>query len=421
MGLQLFYDNESANIRNFDLICAMKRFFLPCLLAFLPHSLAKAYSTDQLQVSLLTVEPRDNHVYTVYGHTALRLFDPSKQTDAVFNWGTFDFNAPHFLYRFIRGETDFFLSVSTYRQFLDAYRQEGASIVEQVLDISPEGKEKLLEKLSVNLLPENRIYRYNFLFDNCTTRVRDLIEQCDSGFSYPTSEERTTFRQWIHSCTKSHSWMTFGIDLLIGSGADSLISARQELFLPANLQKALDRSHWRSASPLERKPVVRSSSVALAAPPLLSDNAGHASPPFPFLAGCFLLIFCICLALSERDKGRRGMHRPVFASLFLIAGLLGCILAFMALFSEHPVVSPNWNLLWLHPFHWIAFAGYLKQWRKPAAIKGWTLYHAASLLLLCGPLAAWHWIPQAFNPAAIPCILCLAIASGHWIFVYPKQ
>ncbi|GHT02068.1 hypothetical protein FACS189421_14620 [Bacteroidia bacterium] len=205
--------------------------------------MVKAFQTDSLQVSLLTVLPRPNEAYTIYGHTALRLYDPEQRTDVVFNWGTFDFDAPHFLYRFVKGETDYFLSYTDYKHFLYVYSMGNATMVEQVLNLTAEGKEALMQKLSLNLQPENLVYRYNFLFDNCTTRVRDLIEQStEDQLVYPEQTGTTTFRQLIHSCTEPYPWMTFGIDLLIGSGADSLINARQELFLPLKLKEALDNT-----------------------------------------------------------------------------------------------------------------------------------------------------------------------------------
>ncbi|GHV58630.1 membrane protein [Bacteroidia bacterium] len=379
----------------------MKRCFLlfASFLLFLP---AQALSTDSLKVSLLTVEPRPAHVYTVYGHTALRLYDPSQYIDMVFNWGTFDVDAPHFLYHFILGETDYFLSYTNYAQFLNTYMAANVTVIEQVLDLSSEGKELLIQKLSANLQPENLIYRYNFLFDNCTTRVRDLIELSSPGLVYPVQTETTTFRKLIHSCTESYRWMTFGIDLLIGSGADSLISVRQELFLPEKLEEALDPT-----------PVVTSSQKVLKAGLELDFMPWPWESPF--IVGFTLLTIYIIVAVYGWLK--QWKLKGGFAPLFFIAGAAGCLLAFMAAFSDHPCVSANWNLLWLHPFYFIAFTGCFL--RKPYRLITW--YHSVNFVLLCGLLLGWHWIPQALNPADIPFILCLALASGYWILINKKH
>ena len=373
----------------------MKRYFL-FILSCLLYANAQAYNTENLQVSLLTVMPRANEVYTVYGHTALRFFDPVQQIDVVFNWGTFDFEAPHFLYRFVRGETDYFLSTSDYARFLFAYQMGNSTVVEQLLDLSTEGKEALIEKLSINLLPENRVYRYNFLFDNCTTRVRDLIEQSSPELEYPAQEEKTTFRKLIHSCTQPYPWMTFGIDLLVGAGADSLISVRQELFLPVNLEKILD------ATPL----VVSSEQVLTAVP---EPDVQLKFWESPLIVGYIILLIYIIIAIASRLKRRP--FKGWFAPLFFIAGATGCLAAFMAAFSCHPCMWPNWNLLWLHPLHLIGFAGcFLK---TPRRWIRW--YHAANCVVLLGVLAGWYWIPQGLNPANIPFVIGLGVGSLSYL------
>ncbi|GHT02391.1 membrane protein [Bacteroidia bacterium] len=359
--------------------------------------MVKAFQTDSLQVSLLTVLPRPNEAYTIYGHTALRLYDPEQRTDVVFNWGTFDFDAPHFLYRFVKGETDYFLSYTDYKHFLYVYSMGNATMVEQVLNLTAEGKEALMQKLSLNLQPENLVYRYNFLFDNCTTRVRDLIEQStEDQLVYPEQTGTTTFRQLIHSCTEPYPWMTFGIDLLIGSGADSLINARQELFLPLKLKEALDNT-----------PIVISSKQVLTSVPEQVVKRWFWESPLTI----GILIFLVYLVVAGMGWWKHRKFKGFFAPLFFIAGAAGCLVAFVTLFSYHPCTSPNWNLLWLHPFHLIAFVGYF--FKKPnRLISG---YHWINLVLLAGLLLGWHWIPQALNPADIPYILCLGLASGFWL------
>jgi hypothetical protein len=365
---------------------------------------AKALETEHLQVSLLTVMPRPNEVYTIYGHTALRLYDPVRQIDTVFNWGTFDFSAPHFLYRFIKGETDYSLSVTGYEQFLFTYYMGNATVVEQVLNITPEGKEELLQILSLNVQPENRIYRYNFLFDNCTTRVRDIIENCTgNSLTYPKQTEKATFRQLIHSCTEPYPWMTFGIDLLIGSGADSIISFRQELFLPLHLKEALDKSYAGRSNP-----IVASGKQLLTSIP--DDISMSTLPNFPLITGFFIFAFYLVIAGAGWIKKR--LFKGFFAPLFFVAGAAGCLIGFVTLFSSHPCTSPNWNLLWLHPFHWIAFAGcFLK---KTYPLLFW--YHIINFVLLSVVLIGWHWIPQVLNTADIPYMLCLLAASGYWVY-----
>ncbi|GHV11840.1 hypothetical protein FACS1894162_7540 [Bacteroidia bacterium] len=345
--------------------------------------------------------PRSTAAYTIYGHTALRVQNPADNMDVVFNWGTFDFQAPNFLYRFVKGETDYFLSYTDYNRFLFAYAMDNSTIIEQKLNLPSEGKAELFRLLSINVQPENLVYRYDFLFDNCTTRVRDLIETgTENQLSYKELKEPVTFRQLIHSCTAPYPWMTFGIDLLVGSGSDSLIHTRQSLFLPANLMKALDDSPF----------VISSEEILTATSTPASKSHFWESP---MIAGWRVFILgVICCLLSIKNKIP---FRIYSAILFLIAGITGCIVLFVTMFSYHPCTSPNWNILWLHPLHFIGFAGCFFK-RLPRWI---TWYHGLNFVVLAGLLIGWCWVPQGLNAAGVPYILCLGLISGVQIkFLY---
>ncbi|MDR1738021.1 MAG: DUF4105 domain-containing protein [Candidatus Symbiothrix sp.] len=366
-------------------------FIFFCLLASL--NVVYAADTDSLQVSLLTVMPRSNEVYTYFGHTALRLYDPSTDLDEVYNWGTFDFDTPNFIYRFVKGETDYFLSHTKYARFLWLYAQGNSMIVEQVLNLHADEKARLTAQLKHNLQPENLVYRYNFFFDNCTTRPRDMIENSLSQRLQYCESSQITFRKRIHDCTKSSPWLTFGIDLLIGSGADSIIGGRSESFLPTRLMCALERSG-----------VVQSQQTVLQSSPVVVPQTHFWDSPMSI--GVILALFYLSLALT-RGKKRR-IFRFCAAFLFLIAGVGGCIVAFVTFISYHPCTCPNWNLVWLHPLHFIAFITCLtakpRRWMR--------LYHSLNIFLLIALLASWYFLPQALNPAIIPYIICLIAASG---------
>ena len=360
-------------------------------------------SNDSLQISLLTVEPRSNEVYTVYGHTALRVCDPSRGVDVVFNWGTFDFSAPFFLYHFIKGETDYFLSDSSYEYFHYAYSKGNATVKEQVLNIPNENKQAFIEALALNLQPENQEYRYNFLFDNCSTRPRDFIEKyCGGELVYPEQEKEVTFRDLIHSCTNPYPWMTFGLDLIIGSGADSLVSKRQELFLPERLMDALNQAVVITETG-ETHPVVISFETIIKSPE--DKTSGQMFWDSPFTTGFILLALYMVLLVVGIIKKRK--FRIPFAILFLLAGMGGCIVTFVTFFSAHPCTDANWNLLWLHPFHFIGLAGFFL--KKSYSLIRW--YHWSNLVLLSLFIVLWGWIPQQINSACIPFAICLWMSS----------
>jgi len=288
------------------------------------------------------------------------------------------------------------------------YLEGNATVEEQVLNIPEEGKERLIESVARNLKEENLKYHYNFVFDNCTTRPRDFIENaCGGKLVYPSQREKTTFRNLIHSCTHPYPWMTFGIDLIIGSGADSLISVRDELFLPVKLLEALNHSAVLDEG--ARYPIVASSKIII-----LSTEHERARFHFwysPPVVGILLfVVYAIVAYLGWRKKRVFG---GFFAPGFLVAALAGCLIGFLVFFSVHPCVSPNWNLLWLHPFHLIAFIGYF--FKKSYRFITW--YHIVNLVLLSALLFVRFWSPQVLNIANIPFICCLFLASANWIFI----
>ena len=389
----------------------MKRILLLILILSAAFQ-AKSQEYENLQVSLLTVEPRSNAVYTIFGHTALRLCDPSKNVDIVFNWGTFDFNKPNFIFRFIKGETDYFLSTDFYNHFIYSYSAKNSTVIEQILDIPDEEKSKLVRILENHLLPENREYRYNYFFDNCTSRVRDIIEIFSGGkIVYPTKSQPTTFRSLIHECTAPYPWLEFGIDLLIGNGADSIVSYRNELWLPEKLMLAVDSVVVKDLSNHER-PLLLSSKTILTA-----ENEYNTTLKIwnnPLAVGIFVLGIYLGMLFVFYLKKRE--YRFPFALLFLLIGIGGCIVATTCFFSSHPCTWPNWNILWIHPLHLIGFAGFIP--KRTSRWSSW--YHGLNFVLLSFLLLGWYWIPQGMNAACIPFILCLWSISGMQILTIRK-
>ena len=209
----------------------MKRFFLYTILSFfllLPSAgQAPANSNDSIRLSLLTCAPGEE-IYSLFGHTAIRYENPSQGIDVVFNYGLFSFNTPNFIFRFSLGETDYQLGVTDYEHFAAEYAFYGRSVWQQTLNLTDEEKTKLIQLLQENYRPENRIYRYNFFYDNCATRPRDKVEESlqKSGsqllFSntYTENNETKSYRDIVHQYTKGHPWAQFGIDFCIGSQAD---------------------------------------------------------------------------------------------------------------------------------------------------------------------------------------------------------
>jgi len=381
----------------------MNRFLLFFLLLF-TFSSVKSQTYDSLRISLLTISPHSKAVWTIFGHTALRVSDPAQNIDWVFNWGMFDFEKPNFIFRFIEGKTDYFLIAPPFQYVIPSFAYDKVTMVEQTLNIPDSEKAALWKFLQTNLLPENVEYRYNFVFDNCTTRPRDIIEKfCGGTLIYPEQTQPVTFRQLFHQYTKPYPWTEFGIDCIIGSGADSLITHRNELFLPENLMNALNHSVVKCPDGSEQPIVLDSKSIL---------HFHDVQPERLYLwdhpLGVGVIVFILYLSLVFAGYKKKYRFRLPFALLFFAAGAGGCIVAMLNFFSLHPCVQHNWNILWLHPLHFMAFAGFF--FRKSYQWIRW--YHAVNFVLLSGFLLGWHWIPQELNMACIPFILCLWLVSG---------
>ena len=302
----------------------------------------RAERWDSVEVSLLTCSPHEE-VYSLYGHTALRCRDLRTGDDVIFNWGSFSFNAPFFVLRFVFGLTDYELATSPLEYFCAYYRTWGSSVTEQVLNLTPQEKAKVVEALRYNMLPEHRVYRYNYFYDNCSTRPRDIIERCIEGkLEYDAREDYTpSYRQMIHECTRNHPWATFGNDMLLGIRADQPTTREQQEFLPANLLHDFD--HAQIYADGQYRPLVGNRRMLVLPGVQIVESDFPWAPRTVFV---FLLMACLAVASLEYRRHKRFVWWD--AVLMLAQGLAGCVL-FVMIFSQHPTTSLNLQLLLLNP------------------------------------------------------------------------
>lgn len=302
---------------------------------------------DSIEVSLLTCSPHEE-IYSLYGHTALRWHDlhqsgPSAGNDIAFNWGIFNFNKPYFVLRFVFGLTDYELGIMPFQYFCTYYEKWGSSVTEQVLNLSNEEKMKLEAALQENLQPENRIYRYNYFYDNCSTRPRNIIEECINGkVEYAQREDYTpSYREMVGVCTRNHPWGTFGNDILLGIKADFKTDMRQQEFLPDNLLYDFDRAQI-YADGTYRPLVKERRMVVLPGVQIIEKDF----PLTPTECAVTLLIVALLLCGLEWKLKKVFVWWDVL--LMLAQGLAGCVL-FAMIFSQHPTTSLNLQILLLNP------------------------------------------------------------------------
>ena len=292
---------------------------------------------DRIQISLLTCSP-GKEVWAQYGHTAIRYYDKESGEDLAINYGIFSLDQTYFIPRFVLGMTDYRMGVQPMDMFLAQYSYEGRGVIEQVLNLSAEDKEVIYKALQENMKPENVVYRYNYFFDNCTTRARDmLVNHLHGKVVYPPAEEDATFRSMIHKWNNKYEWTQFGEDLLLGVNADRKTTKSEQQFLPENLRNDFDKARYNG------KPLVKETNV------LLDAETEVAEPVFPLSPLSIALIFAvISLVMMLFSYRRQQVYWAWDLALMLTSGLMG-IIFFVMIFSQHPCVSLNFILLFFNP------------------------------------------------------------------------
>ena len=348
---------------------------------------------DSIEVSLLTCSPHEE-IYSMYGHSAIRWHDlRNSEDDVVFNWGMFNFNKPYFVARFVFGLTDYELGVYPYESFWPYYKHWGSSVIEQVLDLTNNEKHRLKEILSENLKPENKVYRYNYFYDNCSTRPRDMIEKCMEGkVEYAQRDDYTpSYRDMVHDCTRNHAWAAFGNDMLLGVKADLKTSLREQEFLPENLMYDFDRAKIYANG--EYRPLVKDRRILV--PPGVQIIEKE-FPLTPMECAC-LLLACSLIVIAFEWK-RKKTFRYWDALLMLMQGLAGIVL-FIMLFSQHPTTSTNLQILLLNPLPLIYIPAILRR----RTTRWWMI------LLVMGILFLFGGIFQHYAEGMIIVALCLLL------------
>ena len=360
--------------------------------------------SDASYIALLTCSPGEK-AYSLYGHSALRVKDRENGFDFAFNYGMFDFKKPNFIYRFTKGETDYNLGITPTVFFLEEYRERGSGVVEQILNLTNEEKQEIWEALLENSLPQNREYRYNFLFDNCSTRPRVIIEKYVSGeIQYPELLPETTFRNLIHYCNRNNRWLTFGIDLALGSSIDKPIGQEPQLFLPEKMMAVFVDA--KIINPDGTSRALISETVQLISEIPVKEEPRDGNPLLIVWS-----VFGIVLIISGFEIKKKKYLRWLDALLFFIIGLVGCLLAFLMFISVHPAVSPNYSFIWAHPLHLLLVLLLLVRRLRKAA----TYYMMINAVVLFLFLCCWKLFPQTFNAAFFPIVLTLFLRSTIYI------
>ncbi|WP_158522802.1 Lnb N-terminal periplasmic domain-containing protein [Geofilum rhodophaeum] len=344
-------------------------------------------------MTILTCAPGEE-LYSLFGHTAIRVQDKESGSDYVFNYGTFDFSTPNFYLKFMRGELDYMLSVTTFDRFLREYQMDSRSVWEQELLLSETEKSALLEALMLNHQPENRYYPYHFFYDNCATRVRDIIAaHYSGGLEFPDlqNQEQSTFRTALSDYLEYRPWTKLGLDLILGQPTDEAVDAFSIQFLPDHLMLQFAGAHDANGK----------AAVGEAHELLVFETSPERMFWTPLLV--FSLLALIGLRLTRwRVKRKRSLHGLNIVT-FVPAILLGFLIIFLWFFTSHSVTGPNWHLLWAHPLYLLLLFPKKINLKFQRRLR-WLLLAPLVFLLLLFP-----FLPQDMPLALWPLWLLMAV------------
>ena len=404
--------NKCCKKLGFILLKFMSRlkYFIFCLFMGVAFSV-QSQSTDSIRFSLLTCAP-GTEIYSLFGHTAIRYENYTRRIDVVFNYGMFSFNTPNFIFRFVAGETDYQLGITPYSYFEAEYAMRGSSVYQQVLNLTQSEKERLLTILENNYLLENRIYRYNYFYDNCTTRARDKIEECIEGkVVYPDSLSGKSYRSIVHEFTAGSPWDEFGIDLCLGAEADKEINKRQQMFSPFYMKYYASNAYIVDAGGTRRPLILDEAKIVDVEPE-------DVQPGFilsPLMCGALFLALCVVMAWGQWKTQRIWWGWDIV--LYGLQGLAGCIIAFLFFFSVHPTVGSNWLLILFNPIPllYLPFMVYKAVKRKK------DYYHVGNMVYLTLFITILPFCGQEFNLTVLPLALGLLVTSASHVLVWNKK
>lgn len=320
-----------------------KLIFTFTILSFVATGI-KSQEPDDTLVYLITCSP-GTATYSIYGHSALRVVIPSSGYDMVYNWGVFDFNTPHFVWKFAGGRLNYMLGVYPYDLFLRDYFMERRSVYSQRVNLESSEIRHLMYLLEENLKPENIYYRYDFFYDNCSTRIRDIFEKIFSDrLVYPVEEKKDmpTFRDKINEYQRYYPWLKAGVDLLLGLPADRKASFRDLMFLPEYLQRNLSASMIKRGDRSE--PLLQDTETIIEFEPINVKNPFYSSPLF--VLG---LILIIIILISTRFRNLTYI-KYFDILIFTIFSILSLFLLFFNFITEHAETKMNINFIWINPF-----------------------------------------------------------------------
>mgnify|MGYP000029014069 CR=1 FL=1 len=354
--------------------------------------------SPKAEISVLTIGPGLS-LNDAFGHSGFRIKDTNNRIDIVYGYGEYDFDAPNFYLKFVQGQLNYLISKTDFTKFYQVYEYYNRSIKEQVLNLSQDEKQKLYGYLVNNYKPRNRRYLYEFFYDNCATKIKDVTQIALNNsvtFNNPNDFEDATFRTLIQNNLKKNSWGSFGIDLALGAVIDRKATPEDHMFLPENIYRFFENATIRNTN----EPLVKESRFLYYKKPMSQPSQFLTSPLFVLGIVALLIIY-----ITYNDYKNEKQNKWLDITLFTLTGLIGLLILLLWFATDHTGTHQNYNLLWAFVLN-ILFIGQVIK-KKPST---WFVkYIKFLIILLC--LLTLHWTigVQVFAIGLIPLLTALFI------------
>ncbi len=373
--------------------------YIPILFVLTFNSALAQMLSEQATISVVTFGPYQGELYSAFGHSAFRVYDPANGIDDLYNYGVFDFEQPNFYLNFARGNSLYKLGISDYPRFRDYYIYYNRYVHEQVLNLTPTQTQKVFDYLLWNALPENMNYRYDYFYDNCATKIPAVIQAAlGDEVQFDGSYIKTDYsiRDLTDIYLKQQPWGDLGIDVCLGLPMDKKASPYEYMFLPDYVESGFDHASIKNEAgtiPLVKEKISIYESR--------DENVN--GPPRPLYV--FSAFAVIAIALSVWDVKRKKASNWFDVILFGIVGLAGLLLFCLWLLTDHKAAARNMNLLWALPTHLIVVFAFIK---NP---KWLTKYFLVVSIITALLLGFWFLLPQKMNIALVPFVVAILARS----------
>lgn len=365
--------------------------------------------SGEAEISVLTVGPGAS-LNDAFGHSAFRIKDLKSGIDTVYGYGEYDFDAPNFYLKFAQGKLNYLISETNYNRFYQVYVYYNRSIREQTLNLSQAEKQKLYNYLINNYKPENRPYLYEFFYDNCATKIKDVVNNASNNtitFNNPNDFQDATFRTLIQNELNKNSWGSLGIDLALGSVIDRKATPEDHMFLPKNIYTFFENATLGNT----KKPLVKQSHVLYSKKDTPQANTFFTSPVFIL---SLIALFILYITYKDYKNSRRTKWLDI--TLFTLTGLIGVMILLLWFATDHSGTHQNYNLLWASALNILVIGQLLRKTPSTWFVK----YIKLLIILLC--LLTLHWIigVQVYAIGLIPLLIALLIRYVFLVKHYNK-